>query len=83
MVDELELGRRVASRIGNEQDGFGAWIDPGIFEINLHPVVLQSDWTRDVEGTDPYYLRSPKRSSARPIFFPAQREPSEPQTKRR
>lgn len=72
VLDELELGRRVASSISCEQEGWGAWIDPKIFETNLNPVVLQSDWTRDLNGVDPYAKRSPKRIA----HFPSQRKPS-------
>lgn len=88
IVREMELGKRAAVLFGNEAEGWGPWVNTeNMFEINLNPVTLQSDWTRNLEGVDPYGSRSPKRrpkpTAENPVFFPGQRQPSEPQTKRR
>lgn len=31
--DELELGKKVAIYLSNEAEGFGAWVNPRIFEM--------------------------------------------------
>lgn len=41
-VDHAELGKRVAVWLSNEAEGFGAWIDPAIFEVRMHLIPLRT-----------------------------------------
>lgn len=88
ILDELEIGKRAATYLGNEQEGFGAWVNASIFAINLNPVALHKDWTRNPHtqadpstGVNVTYGRTPFVNGVRrhaptaekPIGFPTQR----------
>lgn len=60
VIDELELGKRAAILIGNEQEGWGPWVDSKrMFDMTVLPVDLHEEWLPHPHK--PSYQRQPPR----------------------
>lgn len=74
LLREVELGQRAAVRLGNEQEGWGAWVDGFMFKMDVNALdLLHENWIPAPHPGQDTSLGQRKAA----VLIPRQRESAE------